>query len=158
MYALPFYLFIDRPAQAKGSSLFRNFFTKSRLKFALISAGTFLALLALFYAIYGFVFLHETYLYHLIRKDNRHNFSVYFYYIYLNFDQITKMQSLLTFLPQFMLVLTVGIKLFRDLPFCLFLQTYLFVMFNKVCTAQYFIWYMCFLPLIMGNSMLYKDK
>eukprot|EP00825_Cyclidium_porcatum_P012259 TRINITY_DN16396_c0_g1_i1.p2 TRINITY_DN16396_c0_g1~~TRINITY_DN16396_c0_g1_i1.p2 ORF type:complete len:192 (+),score=18.08 TRINITY_DN16396_c0_g1_i1:558-1133(+) len=107
---------------------------------------------------YGYIFLYETYLYHMIRKDNRHNFSIYFYYIYLNYDEITKIQSILTFLPQVVLVFVVGLKLYQDLPFCLFLQTFLFVIFNKVCTAQYFIWYMCYLPFIIANSQLYKNK
>ena len=57
-------------------------FTRNRIVFTLVSASTFLFLTGLFYIIYGYEFLYEGYLYHLVRKDNRHNFSVYFYMIY----------------------------------------------------------------------------
>jgi phosphatidylinositol glycan class M len=147
LYALPMYFYIDRQ---RG-----EFFTKNRVAFTLISAGLFFILLAYFYYIYGWEFLFETYLYHLTRKDNRHNFSVYFYYIYLNFEQVSIFQSVLSFIPQFSLVILSGYKYYRDLPFCCFMQTFWFVVFNKVCTAQYFIWYMSLLPLILARNRLF---
>jgi len=89
------YLFIDHKT-AKG---IKGFFSKNRLQFAFISAAVFILSVAFFYAKYGWVFLYETYLYHFIRKDNRHNFSVYFYYIYLNFEGVSKFMAALAFIP-----------------------------------------------------------
>lgn len=133
IYALPMFLYIDHAKP--GAFSVRGFFSKNRLLFTVISAGLFLGSIAFFYMKYGWVFLYETYLYHFIRKDNRHNFSVYFYYIYLNFEGVTAVRAALTFLPQVVLVIFAGVKFFRDLPFCLFIQTFAFVIFNKVCTA-----------------------
>ena len=53
-------------------------------------------------------------------------------------------------LPQLVTVAVVGVtQARRDLPTCLFLQTVVFVAFNSVATAQYFVWYFCFLPLAL---------
>ena len=40
----------------------------------------------------------------------------------------------------------------------MFVQVYCFVMFNKVMTAQYYIWYMVFFPLILVNSRMIDDR
>jgi Predicted integral membrane protein len=150
IYALPIYFYIDHNSG--------QFFTKDRIKFVLISASVFILLFAIFYAIYGWQFAYETYFYHLVRKDHRHNYSVYFYYIYLNFEKVTFVESVLTFLPQIALLTLAGVKYYKDLPFCCFVQTFIFVMFNKVCTAQYFIWFFVFLPLIFARNELYISK
>ncbi|CAI8607445.1 unnamed protein product [Vicia faba] len=42
----------------------------------------------------------------------------------------------------------------KDLPFCLFVQTVSFVAFNKVITAQYFVWFFSLLPLILPWSKM----
>lgn len=82
-------------------------------------------------------FLQETYFYHVIRKDHRHNFSVWFYNIYLTFESNeAHILGLLTFFPQLFLVLASGFAFGKDIFFACFIQTFLFVTFNKVCTSQ----------------------
>eukprot|EP01017_Pseudomicrothorax_dubius_P046098 TRINITY_DN8072_c0_g1_i1.p1 TRINITY_DN8072_c0_g1~~TRINITY_DN8072_c0_g1_i1.p1 ORF type:complete len:418 (-),score=102.08 TRINITY_DN8072_c0_g1_i1:112-1365(-) len=151
LYSLPIYFFIDH--QRKASTIF----LRNRIKFAALSASVFIVLFIIFYAKFGSVFLNETYLYHLSRKDNRHNFSIFFYFIYLNYDQISPIISILAFLPQVIVIGTAGIKLYKDIIFCVFVQTFAFVIFNKVVTAQYFVWYLIYLPLILARSNLFTD-
>ena len=55
-------------------------------------------------------------------------------------------------MPQAVLLVAFALRFGRDLPFCIFLQTLGFVAFNKVCTAQYFIWYHALIPLILPSS------
>ena len=90
VYSIPMYFFIDcdRKAILSGkksvcSLIFNsNFVTWNRATFTLVSAGTFVSFTGLFYKIYGYEFLYEAYLYHFVRKDNRHNYSVYWSMIY----------------------------------------------------------------------------
>lgn len=134
--------------------------TKRRVRFVVISALSFLLLNLVMFALWGYPFLQHTYLYHLTRRDHRHNFSPYFYPIYLsyglssspNFSSFTAVlrSPLVSFLPQMLLCLLAGVILAkRDLSFAWFIQTMVFVTFNKVCTSQYFMWYLWFLPLVL---------
>lgn len=130
----------------------------ARFRFVAGTLCTLALLTGIFYHIYGMEFLDETYLYHVTRKDTRHNFSVYFYMLYLTFDEDDLGLSLITFLPQFILLLAFTNRFCyqRDLPFCLFCQTFVFVVYNKVCTSQYFLWYLSLLPLVVPHLGLTK--
>lgn len=89
---------------------------------------------------WGQPFLEHTYLYHLTRRDHRHNFSLYFYPTYLahSLSRTTILRNpLLSFVPQMVLSLGTGFIFgTHDLPFAWFVQTSVFVLFNKVCTSQ----------------------
>ncbi|XP_010520467.1 PREDICTED: GPI mannosyltransferase 1 [Tarenaya hassleriana] len=133
----------------------RNLFSSQRITFALVSGGVFLACNAVSYYFYGQEFLHEALLYHLTRTDPRHNFSIYFYHIYLHYEhQFSVLEKLISFLPQFVVQFVLVFCFGQDLPFCVFLQTVAFVAFNKVITAQYFVWFYCLLPLILPWSRM----
>ena len=119
---------------------------KLRLKFVLSSVITFIIVLNVFYLMYGNEYIVHSFLYHISRRDIRHNFSVYFYMMYLNPNGLL---NFFGFISQLVILLAISFTKFNDPPFCLFLLTYAFVTFNKVCTSQYFIWYLSLLPLLV---------
>ncbi|KAK9824502.1 hypothetical protein WJX72_010922 [[Myrmecia] bisecta] len=123
----------------------------ARIHFAAISGGTFFALGALCYAKYGRQFLDEAFLHHARRRDPRHSFSMYFYPVYLSYgaNSCSFDISRLAFVTQLLSTAVIGVKLADHLPFCLMLQSLAFVAFNKVCTSQYFVWYLSFMPLAL---------
>ena len=109
-----------------------------------------------------------TYVYH--RYDFRHNFSPHFYLIYLNSDSASitgasdvstgaLVQTMLKLVPLALLILAVSVRYAKsNLPLALLLVTMIFVTYNTVCTAQYFLWYICFIPIIVSQSMLKSKK
>lgn len=179
--------------------------------FGSISGGVFLLLGLLFYQLYGQLFLQEAFLHHLTRKDPRHNFSVYYYPVYLDYmswpgaaaadkvgqviapydgsgadnassgsavlqqgldllvktskfvmdekllqqlsDAVRRLPAVdagkFASVPQMVLLLVLAATLHRNQPLCWLLQTMAFVAFNKVSTAQYFVWYFSLLPAVL---------
>lgn len=83
--------------------------------------------------------MEHTYLYHVTREDHRHNFSIWFYSLYLGMDHRSPWMGLLAFVPQLALVIAIGITFGKDVFFACFLQTFLFVTYNKVITSQVYI-------------------
>lgn len=130
----------------------------ARLRLATSTVVSLAVLTYLFYDLYGYEFLDNTYLYHITRKDIRHNFSVYFYLLYLTVEYEDVGLNLVTFLPQLILLMLLSYRFCNiyDVNFCLFCQTLVFVTFNKVVTAQYFLWYFSLLPLILPSLKFSK--
>ena len=112
-------------------SVGRNFFNWKSIKFGLIAATTFIFFTAIFYYIYGWECLYESLLYHLTRKDHRHNFSIQFIFIYLEFTKISPIKSIAFFLPSIFLVILFTIRYRKQLIYGSFLCTFVFVVFNK---------------------------
>lgn len=141
---------------------------------------TFLAIVHSFY-MFGEPYLLEALYYHFIRIDHRHNFSIYYYYLYLqqsqslspsysqSLQQPMKWLSTIPFIFQTMVLLLLPYRylLLRsssssssnkpsNLIYCLFLQTFVFILFNKVITGQYFLWIFIFIPFLpYPSSSLY---
>lgn len=155
IYSIPIYLYLGEHyiGQACRLRILGIDFIPNmqRLIFILISVSVCFGLTAFCYYLYGYEFLYETYLYHIVRKDIKHNFSPYFYLLYLleDTDSVAPYIGLVTFIPQALFVLAFAYKFHSDLPFCFFMQTFMFVALNKVCTSQYFLWYLAYLPILV---------
>ncbi|KAL8809920.1 MAG: hypothetical protein Q9200_002998 [Gallowayella weberi] len=135
-----------------------TFFNRSRLLLLTSSLTTFTALNMLMYYHYSTPFLHHTFLYHLTRIDHRHNFSPYNTLLHLSSAQPDQVSSLrlesLAFIPQLAIsAILIPIALAKkNLAGTMLAQTFAFVAFNKVCTSQYFLWYLILLPLYLPTS------
>ncbi|ODV86706.1 glycosyltransferase family 50 protein [[Candida] arabinofermentans NRRL YB-2248] len=148
---------------------FKQPITLDRLLFIISTVVSFGALTALMYYYYGWEYLNEAYLYHLIRLDHRHNFSIYNIALYFNsyteksslkfFGDFLKLEKL-AFIPQLSLsAVLIPLTLANiNLPSCLFIQTFTFITFNKVITSQYFIWFLCFLPMYLSTTTISLKK
>lgn len=124
---------------------------------------------------YGREALDEGLLYHFGRLDHRHNYSMYWYWIYLArgreaaggcaaaaaaaFGSSSRHLGLVPLVPQALILgfSSLGVAP-RDLTLALFVQTFAFVAFNKVVTAQYFTWYLCLLPLCSTRVLWHSRR
>lgn len=154
-FSVAYYVYLVNTTNGKYPSILHAIFqfNRKQLLLAITTIATLIALTAIFYRLYGYEFLFESYLYHLVRKDIRHNFSLYFYMNLLNSEPIF-MEKLLTFLPQALILLMINIVfgMYRKtLGFCIFLQSFVIVTFNPVVTSQYFIWFLVLLPICLKN-------
>ena len=120
------------------------------LTFCVAFASGLLAPTLYAYRAYGSIYVEEALLYHLRRADHRHSFSVFWLPIYLSRAlQDSRLNLLLKVAPfaaHFLLQAASLLALKHDMEQCTFAQTLLFVAANKVCTAQYFCWW---LPLLL---------
>ncbi|CAF1222994.1 unnamed protein product [Rotaria sordida] len=144
IYSLALYFHIDH-----NSSLY---LTSRRFQLVISFILITFILNGFFYYYYGYIYLYETYLYHIVRRDARHNFSPYFYLTYLS--PKNSFLSLITFVPQIFNTLILSYRLYNKLELCLFALTFSFVIFNKVTTSQYFLWYLIFIPILLPNIQL----
>ncbi|BET00036.1 Mannosyltransferase (PIG-M) [Nesidiocoris tenuis] len=152
IFSLPLYISVD----SQSGNRFLKMFMPNRNRLTLVASclASLLGLTGLFYALYGYDFLHESLLYHLKRTDIRHNYSVYFYLQYLTYnapDAYEIVDKLLMIVPQVSLLIVFPVLYCyrRHLHFCLLCLAYVVVMFNSVLTCQYFIWYLSLVPLAL---------
>ncbi|XP_044767029.1 GPI mannosyltransferase 1 [Coccinella septempunctata] len=169
-YSLTFFMYLSDysfyvvPKEENETDVKKTIFKKKYLFYLIpnrnqmsLIAGCVLSLsffITIFYYLYGYEFLHETYLYHFIRKDTRHNFSLYFYLQYLTayIKNIPIWQKVLVSLPQLVLLVVLSVKYGLDrvsMNFGILIQTIVIVSFNTVLTSQYFVWIMVVLPICL---------
>lgn len=151
-------------AQASGIiSHIPSFLTPSRVHLTLTALATFSALNLSMYILYGYPFLHHTYLHHVTRIDHRHNFSPYSTLLYLSAASSSGGEEgeivhgsfeSLAFIPQlFLSVVAIPLVLGKkSLPGTMLVQTFAFVTFNKVCTSQ-----VCYIILSYYIGFKYAD-
>ncbi|XP_076642058.1 GPI alpha-1,4-mannosyltransferase I, catalytic subunit-like [Halictus rubicundus] len=143
VFSLPMYLSLN------NKNLMPN---KNQWKLVSSCVSFMILLTIVNYYFYGYKFLYESFIYHVVRKDTRHNFSVYFYMLYLSANHLPSIiQKMFTFLPQFILLLTLSYTYSKksELPFAMFTQAMVMVTYNPVLTSQYFFWFLSLLPLCL---------
>ncbi|THX19664.1 hypothetical protein D6D17_01156 [Aureobasidium pullulans] len=165
IYAVSLFWWMDRRQagswDGRGGWL-GGLINRKRVQLAMFSFVTFMGLNLLMVKLYGPEFIRHSYSYHLTRIDHRHNFSVYNTLLHMK-SALGSSSGLgvesLAFLPQmFLSVVAIPLLLAKkDLASTMLAQTFAFVTFNKVCTSQYFLWYMVFLPFYLPDSSLLRQ-
>jgi len=158
-FSLAYYMYLSNNNRqiTNLQSLINCFLKPNRKQMILILTvmKVLIFLTGIFYLLYNYKFLYESMIYHFIRKDTKHNFSLYFYLQYLNSGaRINILEKFLTFTPQLVLILLISFRFSRTrqtFQFCLFLIAFIMVMYNPVITSQYFVWFLSLLPLTINN-------
>ena len=170
IYAPALYFYLSGPhAESVLESKVILPLSKKKFVFVFASALSFVLITYACYLRFGQLYIEEAWIYHFVRRDYAHNFSPYFYLYQLSSNRVyTKMLGYLAFLPQLMSVLHFSVKYTLDsadkqnrlqnLVFSIFCSTFLFVSLNKVCTSQYFLWYLALLPLSAPYLQLSQDQ
>lgn len=161
-FSLAYYLYLGEDKNQSRKSFLNVLFqfNRKQILFVFSTLSTLLILTFSFYQKFGYEFLYESYIYHLIRKDTRHNFSLYFYMHLLN-TKPALIEKVLTFLPQLLILLAINVYFGiqrKMIGFCVFLQAFVVVAFNPVVTSQYFIWYLAILPICLKNLKTMKSS
>ncbi|CAE7458038.1 PIGM [Symbiodinium pilosum] len=145
VYALPIAIFLV------GSGQIQNLLRL--VAFGTVSAAVLFGLGLMCYQLYGYEFLECSYLHHGRRRDPQHNFSVYFYPVALYMEGAFQGQvpdvARYAALPQIFLCACFGASTRAGLAVAMLLQTLAFVATNKVLTAQYFVWWLCLIPMAL---------
>lgn len=143
-----------------GGPSIRQSINPHTVRFSVGFAASVAALTLMMHYQYGQEFWTHSLLYHVVRVDHRHNFSVYNLALYYKSAIPASgaggggmLAATLAFVPQFAIsVLAIPLLCAkRDLLCALFLQTFLFVTFNKVITSQYFVWFLVLLPAYLAR-------
>jgi GPI mannosyltransferase 1 subunit M len=173
IYALPFVLGLIEQRRVSNGRVQRSFLGAVFSALPLIVACG-LAVVVLFalptavcYYFYGQRYLDDALLYHFHREDHRHNLSPYWLAMYLNQARRSLVAETaavgtnsaavlatdfsagwIAFVPQAAVLAYVSYVLRRNVAHACCVQTVIFVAFNKVCTVQYFVWFLPFLSFI----------
>ena len=175
IYAPAFYFYLSgRGAKSVLEARVMWPLNRKKFEFVLAAACSFVLTTYACYLRFGQLYIEEAWIYHFVRRDYAHNFSPYFYLYQLSSNRVyTKLLGYLAFLPQLMAVLHFSVKYTLDnnqpdserrqfrlqnLNFSFFAITFLFVSLNKVCTSQYFLWYLALLPLCAPYLQLTYDQ
>ncbi|KAG8344716.1 putative mannosyltransferase [Trypanosoma vivax] len=153
IYVLPLVLGVWQQTEGTSNSVLKRIVYVGCVVFTcgIVTLLSFAVPTVLCYAAYGQKYINEAFIYHIYREDHRHNFSPYWLLMYLNMTRQhlglegNYSTGLMAFVPQAVVLLFTSYKLRRNVAHACCIETILFVAFNKVCTVQYFVW---FIPLL----------
>lgn len=124
--------------------------TLDTIRFGVFVAAVNMFLLYLFYQLFGTIFLEEYAYYHLVRKDPRINYSLFWMrqaYQHFDYHSVSKF-NMINLVTRVGIIVYSAIKFRNRLPEAIFIQIMVFTVFNTVYTNQYAIWEIMVTPLL----------